>query len=128
MNTIFITQWLFCGNSEILHRSDVFAHRQKLCKLESIYEQTRVNFLYCENMTSILNFVTATLRALFEWLGSCIKTVSLLVIMVKYKSHGPGKSFLKTICLFLRWRSQINKLWKQQKGVLTCEVSKSCMA
>ena len=29
MNIIFMAHWLFGGNSEILHFSDVFAHRQK---------------------------------------------------------------------------------------------------
>ena len=45
MNIIFIAQWLFSGYSEILHCSDVFEHRQKLCKPENIFKQTRVNFL-----------------------------------------------------------------------------------
>ena len=45
MNIIFIAQWLFGGNSEILHCSDVFAHRMKLCKPENIFKQTRVIFL-----------------------------------------------------------------------------------
>ena len=68
---IFIAQWLFGGNSEILHCSDVFERRQKLCKPENIFKQTRVNFFYRENMTSFLNYVTATLRTLFAWRGSC---------------------------------------------------------
>ena len=29
-----------------------------------------VNFFYSENVTSFLNYVTATLRALFVWRGS----------------------------------------------------------
>ena len=65
MIIIFIAQWLFGGNSEILHASDVFEHRHKLCKPESIFKQTRVN-LYRENMTSFLNYITATLRALLH--------------------------------------------------------------
>ena len=72
MNIIFIVQWLFHGNSEILHCSNVFAHHQKLCKPENIFKQTRVNFCYRKNMTSFLNYVTATLRALFVWRGSHI--------------------------------------------------------
>ena len=44
MNIIFIAQWLFGGNSEILHCSNVFARRQKLCKPENIFKQTCVNF------------------------------------------------------------------------------------
>ena len=32
--------------------------------------QTRVKIFYHENMTSLLNYVTATLRALFAWRGS----------------------------------------------------------
>ena len=67
---ISIAQWLSGGNSEILHGSDVFARRQILCKPESIFKQTRVNFFYRENMTSFLNYVTAMLRALFAWRGS----------------------------------------------------------
>ena len=72
MNIIFITQWLFGGNSESLHCSNVFASHQKLFKPENIFEQTRVNFFYRENMTSFLNYVTATLRALFVWRGSFV--------------------------------------------------------
>ena len=64
MNIIFIAQWLFSGNFEILHCSDVFARRQQLCKPKRIFKLTRVNFLYRENMTSFLNYVTTTLRAL----------------------------------------------------------------
>ena len=70
MNIIFIAQWLFGGNSEMLPCSNVFARRQKLYKPENIFKQTRVNFFYRENMTSFLNYVTATLRALFAWRGS----------------------------------------------------------
>ena len=70
MNIIYIVQWLFGGNSEIVHYSDVFARRQKLFKPESIFKQTRVNIFYRENMTSFLKYVTATLRALFAWRGS----------------------------------------------------------
>ena len=70
INIIFIAQWLSGGNSEILHGSDVFACCQKLCKEENSFQQTRVNFFYRENMTSFLNYVTATLRALFAWRGS----------------------------------------------------------
>ena len=63
MHIIFIAQWLFGGNSEILHRCDVFERRQKLCKPDSILKQTRVTVFYRENMTSFLNYATATLRA-----------------------------------------------------------------
>ena len=45
MNIIYIAQWLFGSNPEILHCSDVFANRQKLCYLDSIFKQTHVNFL-----------------------------------------------------------------------------------
>ena len=55
MNIIFIAQWLFGGNSKILHCSHVFARREKLYKQENIFKQTRVNFFYHENMTSFLN-------------------------------------------------------------------------
>ena len=44
MSIIFIAQRRFGGNSEILHCSDVFAQYQTLCKPESIFKQTRVNF------------------------------------------------------------------------------------
>ena len=60
------------GNSEILHCFDIFACRQKLGKPESNFKQTRVNFFNCENMLSFLNFVTATLIALFVWRGSIL--------------------------------------------------------
>ena len=45
MNIIFIAQWLFGGNSEILHCCDVFANSQKLFKPESIFKQTCQLFL-----------------------------------------------------------------------------------
>ena len=41
---MYIAQWLFGGNSDILQNSDVFAHRQKRCKQQSIFKQTRVDF------------------------------------------------------------------------------------
>ena len=62
MNIIFIEQWPFRGNSEIWLCSDVFACRQKLCKPDSIFKQTRNNLFYRENMTSFS--ITATLRTL----------------------------------------------------------------
>ena len=64
MNLLFIAQWLFGGNSETLHCSDVLAHCQILWRPQSIFKQTHVNFFYCKNMTSFLNYVTATQRAL----------------------------------------------------------------
>ena len=70
INIIFIAQWLSGGNSEMVHSSDVSARLHKLCKPESIFKQTRVNFLYRESMTSFLDYVTATLRALFAWRSS----------------------------------------------------------
>ena len=36
------------------------------------FSNTYSMLVYCENMTSFLNYVTATLRALFEWRGSYI--------------------------------------------------------
>ena len=72
MNIICIAQWLFVGDSEILHFSDIFARHQKLCKPESIFKQSYVNFFYYENMTSFLNYVKTMLRALFAWHSSCI--------------------------------------------------------
>ena len=45
MNIIYIAQWLFGGNSEILGYSDFFACRQKLFKSESFYKQTPVNII-----------------------------------------------------------------------------------
>ena len=44
MNIICIAQWLFVGDSEILHFSDIFARHQKLCKPESIFKQRHVIF------------------------------------------------------------------------------------
>ena len=49
MNIIFIAQWLSGGNSEILHCSNICTCPRKLCKPESIFKQTRVNFFYREN-------------------------------------------------------------------------------
>ena len=46
MNIIFIAKWLFGGNSEILHYSNVFARRQKLFKPESICKQISVNIFF----------------------------------------------------------------------------------
>ena len=37
---------------------------------KALSKQTRDNFFYGENMTSYLNYVTATLRAFFAWRGS----------------------------------------------------------
>ena len=45
MNIILLTQWLFSAYFDILHCSDVFPRRQKLCKPETIFMQTRVYFL-----------------------------------------------------------------------------------
>ena len=42
MNIIFIAQWLFGGNSKILHCSDVFARREKLYKPEKNFKQTQL--------------------------------------------------------------------------------------
>ena len=54
MTIIFVAQWLFGANFEILHCSDVFVCRQELCKAESIFIQTRVNFFYRDNAISQL--------------------------------------------------------------------------
>ena len=43
MNFIYIVQWLFGGNSEILHYSNVFARRQKHLNQRAYFKQTRVN-------------------------------------------------------------------------------------
>ena len=59
------------ANFEILHCSKVFARCQKLFEPESIFMQTHVNFFTAKNMTSFLNYVTATQRVLFVWNGSC---------------------------------------------------------
>ena len=70
INIIYNAQWLFGASLEIL---DCFAHftqRHKLFKQENSFKQTRVDFFNRENMTSFLNYVTATLRALFAWRGS----------------------------------------------------------
>ena len=64
MNIICNAQWLYGANFEILHCSEAFSWRKTLFKQEN-FKQTRVDFFYRENMTSFLNNVTATLRALF---------------------------------------------------------------
>ena len=53
MNIILTPKWLFGGSSEVLYCSDDFGRHQKLCKPENIFQQTRVNFFYHENMMSI---------------------------------------------------------------------------
>ena len=70
INIKFIAQWLAGGHSEILHRSDVNARRQKLCKPENNFKQTRVYFFYRKIWRHFSKYVTTTLRALFAWRGS----------------------------------------------------------
>ena len=89
MNIIFIAKWLFGGNSESIHFSDVFECLQKLFKPENIFKQTRINF-------SFLNYVTATLRALFAWRGSNDKN----------KKHAKIKSTQKYPDLWYRFQGQ----------------------
>ena len=60
INIIFIAQWLPGGNSEILPGSDV----SELCKPESIFKKTRVNFLP-RKYDVISQLRHSTLRALF---------------------------------------------------------------
>ena len=66
---------------------------KKTFKPENTFKQTRVNFLYRENMTSFLNYVTATLRALFAWRGSNDKSscifflIKVLIITVIFQSQ-----------------------------------------
>ena len=120
LDIVFIPQWLFDGNSEILHYSDVFASRQNLCKPQSIFKQTRVNCFYRENMTSFLNYVTATLRALFAWRGSyglmkiqislwrLIWFISLVYFLVALFSDSNGNytyrvSNILTLSIILTW-------------------------
>ena len=62
-----MTVWWYFWN---LHGSDVFTHRQKLCKPEIIFKSTQVNFFYSKNMMSFLNYVTAMLRDLSAWHSS----------------------------------------------------------
>ena len=69
MNIICIAQWLFEANSEVLHCSDAFARHHKHCKPQCSFMQTHVDYFYCENMTSFLNYVTDTLRTLYAWHG-----------------------------------------------------------
>ena len=76
LNTICIAQWLLDANSEILHCSGAFARRHKHCKPECCFMQTRVDYFYRENMTSFLNYVTATLRTLYAWRGSIKKSMN----------------------------------------------------
>ena len=70
MNIICIAQWLFNANFENLHFSGAFARCHKHCKPECSFMQTRVDYIYRENMTSFLNYVTATLRTVYAWRGS----------------------------------------------------------
>ena len=70
MNIICIAQWPYGANFEILPYNGALARRHKHFKPERTFKQTRVDFVYRVNMTSYLNYVTATLRALFAWRGS----------------------------------------------------------
>ena len=70
VNIIYIAQYLSGTNFEILYCSGPIARRHKLFKTRNTSKQTRVEIFYRENMTSFLNYVTATLRALFAWRGS----------------------------------------------------------
>ena len=63
---------------------------KKPFKPEKTFKQTRVNFFYRENMTSFLNYVTATLRALFAWRSSIIFlkiTVQVHVLCIFKMTH-----------------------------------------
>ena len=42
---------------------------------------------YCEIMTSFLNYVTATLRALFAWCGSYNKSLSFIIVDKKLDAN-----------------------------------------
>ena len=75
MNIIFIAQWLFCGNSEILHFSD-FLHAIRNFVGQKAFSSKRVNFFYRENVTSFLNYVTATL---FAWHSSYSWTITDII-------------------------------------------------
>ena len=63
INIIFIAKWLYGAEFQILHCS-VWT-MLKTFKPENTFKQTRVKFVYRENMTSFLNYVTSTLRVLF---------------------------------------------------------------
>ena len=56
-------------------------------KPESTFKQTRVNVFTAKNMTSFLNYVTATLRALFAWRGSNIFSHSLKDWGILFRLH-----------------------------------------
>ena len=104
MNIICNAQWLYGANFEIIHRSDAFSRCKNLFKHESTFKQARVDFFYRENMTSFLNYVTATLRALFAWRGSC---------------HCPANSY---IVLWPWSRSKVTikvTTWYHRKGFVT---------
>ena len=84
MNIIYIsiiTQYLSGADFEILHCFGPFARRHKLFKPRKTSKQTRVEIFYRENMTSFLNYVTATLRALFVWRGSYHRVFSTHFIL-----------------------------------------------
>ena len=66
MNITFIAQWLFVGNSENLHYSDVL-HAVRNFVNQALFSSKHVSTFYRENMMLFLNNVTATLRAFFGW-------------------------------------------------------------
>ena len=68
MNNIFIAQWLFVGNSEILHCSHVL-HVTRNFVNQKTFSSKHVSTFLPQKYDGILNHVTATLRAFFAWRG-----------------------------------------------------------
>ena len=65
MNIICVTHCLCGAILKSLHSSDVLARREKRSKTESLFQANTCLIFYREIMTSFINYVTATLRALF---------------------------------------------------------------
>ena len=114
INIIFIAQWLFGGNSEILQCSDVFAGIQKLCIQKAISSKHVSPFFYCKNMTSFLNYVSTTLRALFAWQGSIVKCTYACAIIHEENSEYHTLTHLNFRDLFIiSYVTNYNYFWIQ---------------
>ena len=84
MNIICISQWLFETNFEILHCSGAFAWRYKHFNPNVLSCKHVLIIFYRENMTSFLNYVTATLRTLYAWRGSFNSKVRFLAFLLYF--------------------------------------------
>ena len=77
-------------NFEILQCFNVFVQSQKHANFSCIH----MSFFFHENMTSLLNYITVTLRALFAWRGSYIYGNNHFIIQSKsqFFNIGPQQS------------------------------------